>query len=95
MTAPAATAALARDRAGTDPPVDHADGADPTPENVGRRFFTWRTGASFLFGVAILAWVVRSSALDPADVIEKLRAIDLRWYALAVGSYLKIGRAHV
>ena len=88
MTAPAATAALARDRAGTDPPVDHADGVDPTPENVGRRFFTWRTGASFLFGVAILAWVVRSSALDPADVIEKLRAIDLRWYALAVGSYL-------
>ena len=88
---PDAPAAPTRHRAGAVPAVDHADhdhATDATPESVGRRFFTLRTGASFLFGIAILAWVVRSSALDPADVVEKLRAIDLSWYALAVGSYL-------
>ena len=59
-----------------------------TPENVGRRFFTWRTGLSFLFGVAILVWVVRSSALDLADVVDKLKNVNLTWYVLAITCYL-------
>lgn len=98
MTSPAATAAPPRLPADVAPgvvdaPTDVAPGAtvtapDPSAENVGRRFFTWRTGASFLVGLAILAWVVRSSAIDPADVLQRLRNVDGTWYLLAIASYL-------
>jgi uncharacterized protein (TIRG00374 family) len=92
VTLPDASAATARATAPLEPsavsPVEAVDATDPTPEIVGRRFFTWRTGISFLFGVAILVWVVRSSALDPAEVVVKLTNVELSWYALAICSYL-------
>ncbi len=67
---------------------DGIGGTDNRPMNVSGRFFTWRTAASFLFGVGILIWVVRSSAIDPADVWSKLQNIELGWYGLAVLTYL-------
>lgn len=104
MTLPAATAATSgvggdppvslpnpsapSERGASKPQTLSPEAPDATPELVGGRFFTWRTGISFLAGLAILVWVVRSSALDPADVARSLANVDLRWYALAVCAYL-------
>ncbi len=68
--------------------TDAGGAIDNAPMNVSGRFFSWRTAASFLFGVGILIWVVRSSAIDPADVWSKLQNIDLGWYGFAVLIYL-------
>ncbi len=70
-----------------------APSAEPTDVddrsvNLGARFFNLRTGLSFVLGIAILVGVFRYSGVNPAQLVEQLRRVDMRFYAVAIASYV-------
>ncbi|HET6317842.1 MAG TPA: lysylphosphatidylglycerol synthase transmembrane domain-containing protein, partial [Chloroflexota bacterium] len=67
---------------------DSVDAAEERAVNLGARFFNFRTGFSFLLGIAILVGVFRYTDVNPGQLLAQLRQVDLRLYAVAVSCYV-------
>ena len=61
----------------------------PDPEvDLGSRFFNVRTALSFVVGIAILIALFRFVDVDPAELIEQIRGVNVGFYAIAIGCYV-------
>lgn len=67
---------------------DSVDVAEERAVNLGARFFNFRTGFSFLLGIAILVGVFRYTDVNPGQLLAQVRQVDLRLYAVAVSCYV-------
>jgi uncharacterized protein (TIRG00374 family) len=56
--------------------------------SLGRRFFNIKTLLSFLLGIAILFTLFRVTGANLAEIVEQLRQVDPRIYAMAVVCYV-------
>jgi glycosyltransferase 2 family protein len=65
-----------------------ANEAEERAVNLKDRFFNFRTGFSFLLGVAILVALFRFTNVDPGEIVARFRQMDWRFFILAVLSYV-------
>ena len=70
-----------------DPPVPPVEPEERSVD-LRSRFFNVKTALSFVIGIAILVALFRFVDVDPGDLLDQIRKVNVGLYAVAVGCYV-------